>query len=212
MKAFFKKWWHALLALYALIYMPCFTYLERTIDADYPYHLIHCSLDDKIPFIEYFIIPYYIWFIFIAVACIYFFFKSQGELVRMGLFLIVGMSLALTIYYVYPNGLGDIRPTTFPRENFCTDMVRFIYKADTSTNVLPSLHVFNTLAVLCAVYESKTFGKYHTTVKVVTSIIGVLICMSTVFLKQHSVLDVIAALVMAALLYPLFYKTKLRNL
>ena len=206
MKAFFKKWWHALLGLYALIYMPCFTYLEKHVIDEY--HLIHCGLDDKIPFCEYFIIPYFFWFAFIAIACVYFFFKSQEECVRMGLYLIIGMSTAIIIYFVFPNGLGSIRPTEFPRDNFCTDMVKFLYKSDTSTNVLPSLHVFNTLVVVIAVFKSKTF-KRPKLMRTIVSVIAVFICLSTVFLKQHSVYDLLAAVALILILYPLIYKNKL---
>lgn len=207
MKSFMKKWGHCLLALYLLIYMPCFTYLEKHVTTNY--NLIHCTLDDKIPFCEFFIIPYYIWFIFVAAACVWFFFKSQGECIHMGAYLIIGMTIAVITYFVYPNGLGDFRPHEFPRENFCTDLVRMLYKSDTSTNVLPSLHVYNTLVVVIAVFKSKTFPKHHTAVKVTVSVIGLLICASTMFLKQHSVYDVIAAIALAAILYPLIYKSRL---
>ncbi len=204
MKSLFKRYWHILFGLYAFIYMPCFAYLEKTVTTDY--NLIHCRLDELIPFCEYFILPYLFWFVFVAVACVYFFFKSQGESVRMFSYLIVGMSIAVATFFIYPNGLGDFRPREFPRENFCTDLVRFIYGADTSTNVLPSLHVYNTLVIVVAVFESRTFGKHKTLVRIIVSVIAVLICASTMFLKQHSVYDVIAAFALAAVLYPVFYK------
>ena len=203
MKTFIKKWGHCLLGLYLLIYMPCFTYLEKHVTTDY--HLIHCALDDKIPFCEFFIIPYYFWFIFVAAACVWFFFKSQKECIHMGLYLIIGMTIAVITYFVYPNGLGDFRPHEFPRDNFCTDLVKILYRSDTSTNVFPSLHVYNTLVVVIAVFRSETFSKHHTAMKITVSIIGILICASTMFLKQHSVLDVIAAVVLAAILYPFIY-------
>lgn len=206
MKNLFKKYWHALFALYGFIYLPSFTYLEKTVTTDY--NLIHCALDDKIPFCEFFILPYLFWFIFIAAACIYFFFRSQEESVRLYSYLVIGMSIAVLIFFVYPNGLGDFRPHNVERDNFCMKLVNFLYSKDTSTNVFPSLHVYNTLVVLVAVYESKTFGKYHTVVKIVTSIIGLLICLATMFLKQHSVYDVLGGIALAAILYPLIYKTK----
>ncbi len=206
MKKFFLKWGHALMALYLIIYMPCFIYLEAHVTDEY--YLIHCALDDYIPFCEYFILPYYFWFAFIAIACVYFFLRSQAECIRMGSYLIIGMTLAVITYFVFPNGLGDFRPHEFPRENFCTDLVRMLYRSDTSTNVLPSLHVYNTICVTVAVFKSKTFGKAHTAVKISVSAAALLICVSTVFLKQHSVLDIAAAVVMAAALYPLIYKWK----
>lgn len=206
MKKFFLKWGHALMALYLFIHMPCFIYLESHVTDNY--HLIHCALDDYIPFCEYFIIPYYFWFAFIAIACVYFFLRSQAECIRMGSYLIIGMLISVIIYFVYPNGLGDFRPHEFPRDNFCTDLVRGLYKTDTSTNVLPSLHVYNTLCVAIAVFKSKTFGKAHTPVKVITAALSLLICASTVFLKQHSLWDIAAAVALAAALYPLIYKWK----
>lgn len=205
MKAFFKKWWHALLGLYAFIYMPCFAYLEKHVIDDYYY--IHCGLDDKIPFCEYFIIPYFFWFLFVAIACVYFFFKSQGECIRMGLYLIAGMTTAVIIYFIFPNGLGDIRPTEFPRDNIFTDWVKFLYRSDTSTNVLPSLHVYNTLVVVIAVFKSKTF-KNPKRIRIIVSVIAFFICLSTLFLKQHSVYDILAAVVLVVILYPAIYKNK----
>lgn len=203
MKQFFKKWWHILFGLYLFIYFPCFQYLEATVTTEY--NLIHCRLDDLIPFCEYFIIPYYFWFVLVAVACAYFFFRSQQESVRMSCYLIIGMTIAVITFFIFPSGLGDIRPTEFERDNFCTDLVKMLYSMDTSTNVLPSLHVYNTLVVAVAVFKSKTFGKHHTTAKIIISIIAVLICASTVFLKQHSIYDVIAGFGLAAVLYPFIY-------
>lgn len=208
MKAFFKKWWHGLLALYTFIYLPCFFYLEHHITEPEDFHSIHSVIDDYIPFVEHFIIPYYSWFIFMAIGIIYFFIRSQGECVRMGAALIIGMSIAVVIYFVYPSGLIGFRPEVFPRDNIFTEMVKGLHKADTPTNVLPSLHVYNTLVIECAVFESKTFGKHKKLVCTIAAVWGLLICVSTVFLKQHSIIDVFAAIILIAIIYPITYKTK----
>lgn len=194
------------MALYLFIHMAMFTYLERQVTTDY--YLIHCPLDDYIPFCECFIIPYLFWFALVTVACVYFFIRSQGECIRFGMYMIIGMFISVMIYFIFPNGLGDFRPHEFPRENFCTDLVRRLYNADTSTNVLPSLHVYNTLCIVVAVFKSKTFGKARNAVRTAIIPIAVLICLSTLYLKQHSIWDIAAAAVLAALLYPLIYKWK----
>lgn len=203
MKQFFKKWWHVLFILYFFIHFPCFSYLEATITTEY--NLIYCPLDDMIPFCEYFIIPYYFWFLFVSIACVYFFFRSQKESICMYSYLVIGMGLSLIIFRLFPSGLGDIRPTEFARDNFCTDLVKFLYSSDTSTNVFPSLHIYNTLVVAVAVFKSETFGKYRTPVRIIVTIISVLICASTLFLKQHSVYDVLAGFALAIILYPFMY-------
>ena len=62
-------------ALYTVFYLLCFTYLENR---HIRYHIIDSSLDDKIPFCEYFIIPYLLWFLYIAVTVGYFLFFNEN--------------------------------------------------------------------------------------------------------------------------------------
>ena len=126
----------------------------------------------------------------------------------MGAALIIGMSVAVVIFFLYPSGLIGFRPTEFPRDNFCTDLVKFLHKADTPTNVLPSLHAYNTLVIMAAAFHSQTFGKYKKAICITTAVWGVLICASTVFLKQHSIIDVWAAMILFAVVYPITYHTK----
>ena len=102
-----------------------------------------------------------------------------------------------------PNGL-DLRPEVFARDNIFVDMVRLLYRADTSTNVFPSLHVYNSLAVCIAVHESEALKK-HKKICLGAYMIAGLIILSTMFLKQHSVIDVIGAFMMAYFLYQFVY-------
>ncbi|MDO4598681.1 MAG: phosphoesterase, partial [[Ruminococcus] gnavus] len=140
-KKFIKKYKHAWVFLYAFIYLPWFMYLEKHITADSSYHVIHSALDDKIPFVEYFIIPYLLWFVFIAVVFLYFFFTDVEGFYKLAKLSFIGMTIFLVISTVFPNGLM-LRPVVFPRDNIFTDMVKMLYLADTPTNVFPSLHVF----------------------------------------------------------------------
>ena len=54
---------HLFLLLYALIYIPWFCWLEEKVNINSNFHVIHMALDDYIPFCEFFVIPYYLWFI-----------------------------------------------------------------------------------------------------------------------------------------------------
>ena len=86
-------------------------------------------------------------------------------------------------------------------------MVRALYRTDTPTNVLPSMHVFNSLGVAIAIYHSKALKK-HPAIQISSYCLAGLITLSTVFLKQHSVTDVIAAFALACIIYPLVYATQ----
>ncbi len=207
MKAFFKRYRHGWPILYGLIYFPWFIYLEKTVTDEF--HLIHIALDDKIPFIEYFIVPYLLWFVFIAGFVFYFFLKDKQEFYQLTALLICGMTLFLIISTVYPNGLA-LRPTSFERDNLFVELCKTLWKTDTATNVFPSIHVYNSLAVAIAVVKSKHLKK-HRWIQIGSVVLAILIVLSTMFLKQHSVVDVIGGFVTIAIFYPLVYCRKNRK-
>ncbi len=194
-----EKYKHAWVFLYAFIYLPWFAYLEKHITATSSFHAIHSVLDDKIPFIEYFIVPYLLWFFFVAGVFLYFFFKDVDGFYKLAKLTFAGMTIFLLISTVFPNGLM-LRPVVFPRDNVFTDLVKMLYLVDTPTNVFPSLHVFNSLAACIAIAKSERLRK-HPVICTGAYILAGLIILSTMFLKQHSVIDVIGAVFMAYVLY-----------
>ena len=78
------------------------------------YHVIQIRLDEHIPFIEYFIIPYLLWFVFIVAAFLYFFFTDVPGFYRLAKFMFTGMTVFLIICTIFPNG-QDLRPVVFER-------------------------------------------------------------------------------------------------
>ena len=200
-----KKYRHTLIIpIYGLIYLICFYYLEQNIVLDSDVHIIHMRIDDYIPFCEYFIVPYMLWFLYIVVTVIYFIFQDKKEYYQLIINLFTGMSLFLIISYVYPNG-QTLRPDTFIRDNIFVEMVRQLYSTDTPTNILPSIHVFNSLAALIAILRNRNLQK-HKWILYSASILTTCIIMATVFLKQHSVMDVITGILLSAILYIFIYK------
>lgn len=199
-----NRYQHAWVFLYGFIYIPWFVYLEKRTIPAHEYFIIHSPLDKYIPFCEVFVIPYLFWFAFVAIGVLYFFFTNRREFYQVMLFLITGMTLFLIISTVFPNGL-HLRPVEFPRDNIFTDLVKnFVYANDTSTNVLPSIHAFNSLGISIAVFHSESLKK-HKGIQIATHVSTILILMSTVCLKQHSITDVFAALLMAGIIYPFVY-------
>ena len=107
---------------------------------------------------------------------------------------------------IWPN-CQNLRVTEFPRENLLTWGVQFIYALDTATNVCPSIHVYNSIGVHIAVAHSETLGK-NKWIRFGSFILMIFICLSTVFLKQHSAFDGICALPLALIMYVLVYKVE----
>lgn len=207
MKEFIKKYRHAWLILaYLPVYLVWFFVLEHMVTDDY--HVISSPLDTYIPFMEGFIVPYLLWFPFIAVSVLYFIFRDKTEYYRLCGLLISGMTVFLLVSSIFPNGLS-IRPdlSALERDNIFLTLVRALHKADTSTNVCPSIHVYNSLAVCYALLTSVHLKKKNV-LKVSVVLLTVLICLSTVCLKQHSVVDVFYAVLMFAAFTPIFYRKK----
>ena len=207
MVQFIKKYRHGLIILaYAIVYMLFFEYLEcRPV---WGFHVIDTVFDDYIPFCEYFIVPYLLWFPYQILTVLYFIFrnKNKKEYYQLIFNMMMGMTVFLIVSYAYPNVL-HLRPSEFPRENVFTDMVRWLYRTDTPTNVLPSIHVFNTVACCVAIFRHSEFHS-HKVLLAGTGILSVLIILATVFLKQHTVLDVVAAFALYLCCFQLIYKPK----
>ncbi|MBO5069670.1 MAG: phosphatase PAP2 family protein [Roseburia sp.] len=198
---FIEKNKHAVLLLYFLVYLTGFSYLEKTVTTHF--HVIHMALDDYIPFCEYFIIPYLLWFGYVAWGVVYFYFKNKDEYFRLCIALFTGMTVFLIVSYLYPNG-HYLRPTTFERDNIFVEMVKQLYSTDTSTNLFPSIHVYNSIVVNFSVWHSENF-KEKRAVRYGSALLMTSIILSTMFLKQHSVFDVITGILMAAVIYRLVY-------
>ena len=207
MVQFIKKYRHGLIILaYAIVYMLFFEYLEcRPV---WGFHVIDTVFDDYIPFCEYFIVPYLLWFPYQILTVLYFIFrnKNKKEYYQLIFNMMMGMTVFLIVSYAYPNVL-HLRPSEFPRENVFTDMVRWLYRTDTPTNVLPSIHVFNSLAACIAIAQSEQLKK-HPVISNGAYILAGLIILATMFLKQHSVIDVMGAVLMAYTLYQFVYATE----
>ncbi len=202
MKSFINKYKHAWILLYFFIYMPWFLLLEKHVVTNYTN--VATSLDNMIPFCEWFIIPYLLWFAFIAITITYFFFTSKSDYYRCCAFLFIGMTICLIIYTVWPNG-QNLRPESFTRDNWMIDLVKQIYSSDTSTNVCPSIHVFNSIGAQIAICKSERLKK-HKVIVYGTFILTVLITLSTLFLKQHAIFDVICSFALSIFMYVLVYK------
>lgn len=201
MKTLLNKYKHAWVFLYGLIYFPWFVYLEKTVTERY--YVIHTSFDEIIPFMEIFIIPYLLWFGFVAITMLYFFFTDKNDFYRLSAFLFTGMTIFLIISTLYPNG-QILRPEVFERDNIFVDLVKRLYATDTPTNIFPSIHVYNSIGAYVGIRNSQRLqgNKFiqHGSFILATSII-----LSTMFLKQHSVVDVLGAFVLAMPIYYFAY-------
>ena len=202
-KTFVAEYKHGFLALgYLFVYLAWFFYLEQTVTRHY--EVIHMAIDDYIPFCEVFIIPYYLWFLYVAATVIYLMFTDKKEYYRACVFLFTGMTVFLAISTLWPNG-QHLRPFTMPRDNIFTRMVQGLYRTDTPTNLWPSIHVYNSLGAHIAIMKCQKLSDKKW-IQRGSFVLAVSIILSTMFLKQHSAFDVLTAFIMGFVMYGLVYR------
>lgn len=171
-------------------------------------HVIHCGLDDIIPFCEWFFIPYVFWYALVFFSLLYFAIYDIDSFRKLQTYIIITQVLAMLVYILYPN-CQNLRPAEFPRENILTDCIAFLYSFDTNTGVCPSLHCAYSLGIASVWLKAReTSGLWKAFVVVAV----ILICLSTVFIKQHSALDFVSALpvclIAEILVFKVIYKPK----
>ena len=171
-------------------------------------HVIHCALDDIIPFCEWFLIPYVFWYLLIVFSLLYFALYDVDSFKKLQTFIIITQAVAMAVYIIYPS-CQNLRPAEFPRENFLTDCIGFLYAFDTNTGVCPSLHCAYSIGIASVWLKAKNVSKLW---KAFVLFAAAVICLSTMFVKQHSAVDFFAALPVCLLaeilVFKVFYKKK----
>ena len=191
---------HALLLLGWIGYFALYFITENLIPLE-RCHVIHCALDDVIPFREEFVIVYAGWYVYVFGSLAYTFFYHVDGFKRMQKFIMITQAVAMACYIIWPS-IQLLRPAVFPRQNFFTWIMGIIYGFDTPTGVFPSLHVAYSAGIVSVALKDQAL---HPLGKAGMTIFALLVCVSVCFVKQHSALDVIAALPVCLLAEILVY-------
>lgn len=195
-KDYIHKYPHVLMFLYFPIYLTWFFVLEQLIVTDY--WVSWLPIDDRIPFLPGFILPYVLWFPNVILPAFLLYFSDTGAFKRYGWYVIIAFSLGMLICGAFPNG-QNLRPQLPQEKDFFTSWVALIYAADTNTNVLPSLHVVGCVGTACCVCDCARRHPLLRRWRIPLLLLQVLITASTVFVKQHSMLDLLAGLALGGL-------------
>lgn len=179
------------MAIYMVIYMPTFFWVESLEPAG-GFHFIHTAIDDLIPVVEVFIIPYALWLPYLVIGMIAIAIRSRKLSRKTSYMLMAGMTLFIVISLVYPNAL-ELRAAIPDRQNIFMDLIKYLHSIDTPTDVLPSLHVYDAIVVAAGLHLTFRDKKV---MLVLSDILTVLIVLSTMFIKQHSIIDVISAIIL----------------
>ena len=193
------------LSMFVVFYLTSFFLLENRV---VPINLVMSEIDKAIPFCEWFIIPYLLWFPWLLITAGYFIFfvKDTNETRKLLYSFIAGTSVFLAVSLFFPNG-HNLRPQLTVSNNLLMDAVKILYSVDTATNVFPSMHVFCTVVMVIA-WLRQDFIKQNIWAKSFVILLSVGIVLATMCLKQHSIIDVAGALILNCICYELLYGKK----
>ena len=188
------KYRHLWLLLYWPVEIALFFFLEHL---PLERHVMHCALDDLIPFCEIWILPYVLWFACVVFITLFTLFRDVGVFRRYMDYMILTVLVAFAVFLLYPSVF--VQPDLPSRRSVLLWIVGVVYGADEPTNVFPSEHVVVALGMVFAVLQSPKLRRPAFAVPFLT--LQLLICLSVVFVKQHSALDILGALPLVLLGY-----------
>ena len=195
-------------ALWLPVYLACFFLLEHLITDSY--WATQLPLDHLIPFCPQFVVFYCLWYpLLVSVGC-YLLATDRPGFRRYMAFLAVTFFLSILIWILIPNG-QDLRPDLTGRTDFFSRWVASLYAVDTNTNVFPSVHVVGSIGAAWAVWDCSSLRRRRWP-GIAATVLACLICLSTLFIKQHSLLDVAGGVVLSAMVGAVVYRHQLIRL
>ena len=144
------------------------------------------------------------WYALIVISLGYFALYNVDSFKRLQTYIIITQALAMICYIVYPTR-QDLRPAEFVNDNFLTRCVGFLYAFDTNTGVCPSLHVAYSLGIASVWTKEKAA---HPAWRAFVVFAVVMICLSTMFIKQHSAVDFFAAIPVCMIAEVIVYRDR----
>lgn len=188
-----------------VVYFAFYFLTEKAIPAE-NCHIVHMFLDDLIPFCEWFLIPYVFWYGLIVFSLGWFLLYNVDSFKRLQTYIIITQALAMLCYILYPTR-QDLRPAEFANENFLTDCIGLLYRFDTNTGVCPSLHVAYSIGIFSVWSKEKGVCWGY---KAFVLFAVIMICLSTMFIKQHSAVDFFAAIPVCFIAEAVVYRDRMK--
>jgi membrane-associated phospholipid phosphatase len=160
-------------------------------------HSLVTEFDRHTPFLKIFILPYMSWQAFLFLTLAYLCFKDLRTYYRTLITIDLSLLICDMIFLFYQ--------TTVPRpvlvgEDWLTRLIRALYRSDQPYNCFPSIHVLTSYVLLKAIHVSPVRNVWN---RWIVSSFAITIILSTLFIKQHVLLDVIGGITIGGLVFTL---------
>lgn len=164
----------------------------KLITAAWPHHTLALPLDAQLPFVPGFICIYVLAFVQWVVGYVLIVRDSEALCFRMTAADLAAKLLCMVCFLAFPTTMT--RPTPEGGGLWCA-LTRLIYWFDKPVNLFPSVHCLESWICMRGALASRQ----RLWVKVAMTVMTLLVCASTVLVKQHLVLDIAGGIAAAEL-------------
>lgn len=178
-------------ALWLPLYLTAFLLLESL--PGRTYWSSQLPVDSSIPFVPCFVVPYCLWFPLLIGVGLWLWLRRPEAFRRYMAFLSATFFLSEMLWCFLPSAQG-LRPALPGDAGLFTSVIAGLYRVDTPTNVFPSVHVVGAIGAALAIRDGA--GNRPILCRCGWILAG-LICLSTVLIKQHALLDVLGGLALS---------------
>lgn len=162
-----------------------------------PKYYMHTAFDDMVPLCEYLIVPYVSWFFAFAGSLVFMVRNDRCNFWRMFLAQVLGSTICCVVYVFFQNAITMPQQTV--NHNIFSLILELVWASDNTTNACPSLHVLSSTVIAVVTWYSNYF-KNKPIFKIAIILWMIIICTSTMFVKQHSIIDVICGAILGIIL------------
>ncbi|MBQ9760272.1 MAG: phosphatase PAP2 family protein [Clostridia bacterium] len=145
-------------------------------------------IDDRLPFVPFFILFYVLAYLQWAWHYIYHYRKSREDCYHYATADVIAKLLCLVFFLALP---AEIERPTLTGDGFWEYLTGLIYAADSPHNLFPSIHCLASWLCFRSALEIKTAPRWYAPAQLVFSL---LVFASTVLVKQHFFVDIFAGI------------------
>lgn len=164
--------------------------------------LLNSIIDNKIPYISWFVYFYIIWYLMLFVIPFVIYLKNKDEFYKYVTTYVISVLISGIIFIIFPTTINRANITG---TGISDRLVKLIYSMDEpSVNCLPSIHCLVAFLFMLGISRVNISKLY----KYGVYIISICIVFSTLFIKQHVIYDALVSLIIAIVVWNIVDRSK----
>ena len=200
------KWYKRLIPRYALLSLPLVVSgpllyaLANALPDVFPRFNIMSAWDYAIPLRSEWVLVYFGSYLFWVVNAILIAREGKERWFRTLSAVLLSAVIAFFFFLFFPATM--IRPE-ITGDGVFDHLMRLLYAIDTPTNLLPSLHCSQSWICAIALHSAQRVPRWY---RVFSYVFALMVCASTLLVRQHCIADVVVGVAMSQITYMLFRK------